>query len=413
MPTSFATRLTSAENARSWSTIVLTVSFSSSTSPLTSTVIFFERSPFATAVVTVAMFRTCVVRFDASPFTDSVRSFQVPLTPLTCAWPPSLPSSPTSRATRVTSSANEPSWSTIVLIVFFSSATSPRTSTVIFFVRSPFATAVVTCAMFRTCVVRFDASVLTLSVRSFQTPLTPFTFAWPPSLPSVPTSRATRVTSSANDESWSTIEFTVVPMRRNSPFTGCPSIVSCIFCERSPSATASITRATSVVGRTRSSISVFRAFVVSAQWPTSAGAWARSVRRPSRPMARPTRATSLLNASRRSASSLNARCRSAAMPEPEAGSRSWKLPSRAAWSAASSSTRSLSGIWPSAPLPAAAPFRDCGARLRGRLPPWSISCPTATGAPWLRRSRSPRRGTRYARRFRRKLLYPLQAVIQG
>ena len=37
----------------------------------------------------------------------------------------------------------------------------------------------------------------TLSVRSFQVPATPFTSAWPPSLPSVPTSRATRVTSAA------------------------------------------------------------------------------------------------------------------------------------------------------------------------------------------------------------------------
>ncbi len=38
-------------------------------------------------------------------FTLSVRSFQVPPTPETCAWPPSLPSVPTSRATRVTSPA--------------------------------------------------------------------------------------------------------------------------------------------------------------------------------------------------------------------------------------------------------------------------------------------------------------------
>ncbi len=38
---------------------------------------------------------------------------------------------------------------------------------------------------------------LTLSVRSFQVPATPGTTAWPPSLPSVPTSRATRVTSAA------------------------------------------------------------------------------------------------------------------------------------------------------------------------------------------------------------------------
>ena len=75
------------------------------------------------------------------------------------------------------------------------------------------ATAVVTCAMLRTWLVRLAASVLTLSVRSFQAPETPFTLAWPPSLPSVPTSRATRVTSSANDESWSTIALTVLPIR--------------------------------------------------------------------------------------------------------------------------------------------------------------------------------------------------------
>ena len=40
-------------------------------------------------------------------FTESVRSFQVPATPCTSAWPPSLPSVPTSRATRVTSEAKE------------------------------------------------------------------------------------------------------------------------------------------------------------------------------------------------------------------------------------------------------------------------------------------------------------------
>ncbi len=77
-------------------------------------------------------------------FTESVRSFHVPATPCTSAWPPSLPSVPTSRATRVTSAAKERSWSTIVLMVFFSSRISPFTSTVIFFERSPLATAVVT-----------------------------------------------------------------------------------------------------------------------------------------------------------------------------------------------------------------------------------------------------------------------------
>ncbi len=53
------------------------------------------------AVATSAMLRTWAVRFDAMKLTLSVRSFQVPATPDTCAWPPSLPSVPTSRATRV------------------------------------------------------------------------------------------------------------------------------------------------------------------------------------------------------------------------------------------------------------------------------------------------------------------------
>ena len=75
---------------------------------------------------------------------------------------------------------------------------------------------------------------LTLSVRSFHVPATPGTAAWPPSLPSVPTSRATRETSSAKEPSWSTIAFTVVPMRANSPFSGWPSMVSAIFWVRSP-----------------------------------------------------------------------------------------------------------------------------------------------------------------------------------
>ena len=119
------------------------------------------------------MLRTCVVRLPAIEFTLSVRSFHVPATPCTSAWPPSLPSVPTSRATRVTSAANDRSWSTIVLIVFLSSRISPFTSTVIFFDRSPFATAVVTSAMLRTWDVRLPAMKFTLSVRSFHVPATP------------------------------------------------------------------------------------------------------------------------------------------------------------------------------------------------------------------------------------------------
>ena len=71
------------------------------------------------------MLRTWMVRLFAMKFTDCVRSFQVPETPCTSAWPPSMPSVPTSRATRVTCSANDDSWSTIVLRVFFSSRISP------------------------------------------------------------------------------------------------------------------------------------------------------------------------------------------------------------------------------------------------------------------------------------------------
>ncbi len=193
--------MTSEANDPSWSTIVFIVFLSSRISPFTSTVIVLDRSPLATAVVTSAMLRTCDVRFAAMKFTLSVRSFHVPATPFTWACPPSFPSVPTSRATRVTSEANDPSWSTIVFIVFLSSRISPFTSTVIVLDRSPLATAVVTSAMLRTCDVRFAAMKFTLSVRSFQVPATPLTWAWPPSRPSVPTSRATRVTSEANEPS--------------------------------------------------------------------------------------------------------------------------------------------------------------------------------------------------------------------
>ncbi len=220
--------------------------------------IFFERSPFATAVVTSAIFRTWLVRLPAIRLTESVRSFQVPATPLTWAWPPSLPSEPTSLATRVTSEAKALSWSTIVLIVFFSSRISPLTSTVIFLDRSPLATAVVTSAIFRTWLVRLPAIRLTESVRSFQVPATPLTWAWPPSLPSRPTSLATRVTSEAKALSWSTIVLTIWPERRNSPLRGRPSISSAIRWERSPLETASSTRVISIVGCDRSAMSALR-----------------------------------------------------------------------------------------------------------------------------------------------------------
>ena len=188
------------------------------------------------AVATSAMLRTWPVRFDAIELTELVKSFHVPATPSTLAWPPRRPSVPTSRATRVTSPANALSWSTIVLMVSLSCKISPDTFTVIFFDKSPPAMAVATSAILRTCAVKLPAMKFTLSVKSFQVPATPGTPAWPPSLPSVPTSRATRVTSEANELSWSTIVLIVSFNSRISPRTS-----TVILRDRSPRATAVVT----------------------------------------------------------------------------------------------------------------------------------------------------------------------------
>ncbi|OWK21049.1 hypothetical protein AJ88_21440 [Mesorhizobium amorphae CCBAU 01583] len=154
-------------------------------------------------------------------------------------------------------------------MVFLSSRISPFTSTVIFFDKSPEATAVVTSAMLRTCPVRLVAMALTLSVRSFQVPATPFTRACPPSFPSVPTSRATRVTSDAKEANCPTMVLTILPMRRNSPRSGRPSISTIIVWERSPFATAPMTRATSAVGWTMSSIRSLTDLTLDSQLPVA------------------------------------------------------------------------------------------------------------------------------------------------
>ena len=174
------------------------LSFRSATSPLASTWMERVKSPLVTAVATSAIARTWLVKLSASRFTLPVKSFQVPAAPGTLACPPRRPSTPTSRATVVTWSANVASVFVILLMVSASAATSPFAFTVSFFVSSPFATAVTTLTIPRTCSVRFAAITFTLSVRSFHVPATPGTCAWPPNLPSVPTSRATRVTSAAN-----------------------------------------------------------------------------------------------------------------------------------------------------------------------------------------------------------------------
>ena len=205
---------------------------------------------------------------------------------------------------------------------------SPRTSTVIFLERSPLATAIVTSAMFRTCAVRLPAIWFTDSVSSFQTPDTPFTCACPPSLPSVPTSRATRVTSEVNTDSWSIILLTSFADRRNSPSSGRPSTSSAIDWPRSPLATAPTARVTSVVGQTRSSISMLTAATSLAQLPIAPGTAIRCLSFPSLPTARDTRAVSRTRRSLSATMSLKASAIFPLTPVRSEGRRAVKFPSR-------------------------------------------------------------------------------------
>ncbi len=243
--------------------------------------------------------------------TLSVRSFQTPDTPVTCAWPPSCPSVPTSRATRVTSSAKPDSWSTIVLTVFFSSNISPTASTVTLRLRSPLATAVVTTAMSRTWAATRDDIVLTASVRSRQLPDMPRRLALPPSRPSVPASRATLVTSELNSASWSTMPLMALPRRRTSPRA---ERSRSIRRDRSPLATASMTSAAPLTGLTRASISMLTDSTLSAQAPTPGPGVSRSAKRPSLTTSLRTRTSSLARCSRRSATSLSSSRTSLRMP---------------------------------------------------------------------------------------------------
>ena len=337
VPTSRATRVTSPAKPFSWSTMVLMVSLSCRISPETFTVIFFDKSPRATAVVTSAMLRTWSVRLPHMAFTESVRSFQVPATPGTIAWPPSLPSVPTSRATRVTSEAKDRSWSTMVLMASLSCRISPRTSTVILRDRSPLATAMVTSEMLRIWAVRLLAIELTLSVSSRHTPVTSLTLAWPPSLPSVPTSRATRVTSEVNTESCLIMVLTMVAARRNSPLSGRPSTSSRTVCSRSPWATAPITRVTSVVGHTRSSIRPFTEPSISPQVAVEMPNFTRWRVRPCSPTDLPMRSSCWAMFWLAPTISLNSTAMRPSGPSRPAGRRTEKSPARMASMACCSS----------------------------------------------------------------------------
>ncbi len=176
----------------------------------------------------------------------------------------------------------------MVLMASFNCRISPRTSTVIFFDRSPLATAIVTSAILRTCAVRFDAIEFTLSVRSFQTPVTSRTCAWPPSLPPVPTSRATRVTSEVNTLSCLIMVLTMLADRRNSPFSARPSTSNGTVCCKSPRATAVTVRVTAVVGHSKSSISALTDDSMSAHAPSDRPNRTRVRVLPCRPTTSPT-----------------------------------------------------------------------------------------------------------------------------
>ncbi len=218
----------------------------------------------------------------------------------------------------------------MVLMASLSCRISPRTSTVIFLERSPLATAMVTSAMFRTWAVRLPAIWFTDSVSSFQTPETPLTWACPPSLPSVPTSRATRVTSDVKTESCSIIVLTSLAERRNSPLSARPSTSNSIDWPRSPLATAPMVRATSVVGRTRSSSNVLMESTCSAHPPTAPGNVMRCLSRPSLPTVTLRRATSREMRPSWARLWLKASAILPSMPGQSAGKRTEKSPSRKA-----------------------------------------------------------------------------------
>ena len=174
MPTSRATRVTSSANDDSWSTIVLTVDFSSRISPRASTVIFCaqvalghrrgHRGDVADLAGQVGRHVVHVVGQVAPRTGDALD-----LRPGRPACPPNPPRGPPGSPRRRTTTAGRPSCSRSSS----ARAISPRASTVIFCDRSPFATAVDTWAMLRTWSVRLAASWLTFSVRSRQVPDTP------------------------------------------------------------------------------------------------------------------------------------------------------------------------------------------------------------------------------------------------
>src|SRR5207248_3316309 len=166
-------------------------------------------------------------------------------------------------------------------------------------------------------------------------------------------------------------------MRRNSPFTGCPSISSAIFDVRPPSATATSTRATSVVGCTRSAIRALIEAMEVFHEPATSPRVARSAMRPSRPTTLSRRTISVVSPWLRATTSLNVLAISAIRPLPRVnGSRTSNSPRCAAIRASRSWRRRASSCacWP---LPFPCPPSP---RLRFRMdsPAGSYTPPTVS-----------------------------------
>jgi hypothetical protein len=101
-----------------------------------------------------------------------------------------------------------------------------------------------------------------------------------------------------------------------------------MLCDRSPLATAPITRATSVVGWTRSETSVFTASTAVAQAPSACGSAARCLMLPALPTTVLRRSSSRTSLSLRSIASFRASQILPARPVRSGGIRAEKSPRR-------------------------------------------------------------------------------------
>ena len=121
---------------------------------------------------------------------------------------------------------------------------------------------------------------------------------------------------------------TLRAVRRNSPCSGRPSISSAIVLDRSPLATAPITRAISVVGWIMSPTSVLMLSTQVSHPPDALFSLARWLMRPSLPMATLSRLTSVVRFWFSSTTSLKAAAISPSIPVRSSGSRTEKSPLR-------------------------------------------------------------------------------------